>query len=238
MTLPWLNPNDNLFPPVARAMPDGLLAAGGDLSADRLITAYRQGIFPWFNSDSPILWWSPDPRLVLIPAHFKCSKSLAKTLRKATFEVRLNTAFTEVMAACAAPRRDTGDADPSATWIHPEMITAYQRLHELGHAHSIECWQNGKLVGGLYGVAIGRVFFGESMFSFVTDSSKVALATLCQYFTEWDIELIDCQIHSAHLARLGAVEVSRDDFISSLGHLCSAEPATSAWSTDYVMEIH
>lgn len=172
--IPWLT-NNMPFPAAGRALssPNGLLAAGGDLSAPRLLEAYRHGIFPWFNSGEPILWWSPDPRMVLFPDEFKISRSLGKTLRHGKHEVRCDTAFEEVMRACAAPRDDQG-----GTWIHEDMIAAYGALHELGYAHSVETWLDGKLVGGLYGIAIGRMFYGESMFHTSRDASKIALAHL------------------------------------------------------------
>ena len=191
--------------------PNGLLAAGGDLGPERLLYAYRRGIFPWFSEGQPILWWSPDPRAVLWPETFHVSRSLRRTQRRATFTVSTDTAFGRVVRECAAPRPGRED-----TWITPEMAAAYGRLHHAGYAHSVECWRGGDLVGGLYGVAIGRVFFGESMFSRAPDASKIALAHLCTL----GFGLIDCQIPNAHLARLGAVEMSRRRFLARLGELC------------------
>jgi len=227
MSLPWLSENHQ-FPPVSTALADGLLASGGDLSPARLLNAYRQGIFPWFNVDSPILWWSPDPRMVLIPEQINISKSLKRTLNKQPYTVTFDQAFTAVMTACAQPRDDELEAE-SSTWIHPDMIAAYTQLHQQGYAHSVECWADGRLVGGLYGVAIGRVFFGESMFSFARDSSKVALVILCQQLQKWGVPLIDCQLYSAHLASMGAIEIDRDDFVAVLDQFCPLEPDAASW---------
>ena len=207
--LPWLDP-DTPFPPVEQALkdPDGLLAAGADLSARRLLMAYRQGIFPWFSPGEPILWWSPDPRMVLATAGFRLHRSLRRRLARGGFDFRLDTAFAEVMRACAAPR-----AGAAGTWIVPEMQVAYQHLHAAGHAHSAEIWIDGQLVGGLYGVAIGRMFYGESMFSRRTDASKMALALLCAGLDRQGCRLIDCQMQTAHLASLGAQPIDRHDFL-------------------------
>ena len=213
--IPWLRSGDppTAFPPVETALtdPDGLLCAGGDLAPERLLEAYRRGIFPWFSEGQPILWWSPDPRAVLYPGEFKVSRSLGKTLRNRGFVVTLDQAFGLVMEQCAdATRR------PEGTWISPLMRTAYQRLHELGHAHSIEAWDGDRLVGGLYGVALGRVFFGESMFSVARDASKVALHALVQLMLARGGRLIDCQVASAHLVSLGARSVPRSLFVREL----------------------
>lgn len=226
--------DDTLFPPVSEALEDGLLAAGGDLSPARLINAYRHGIFPWFNKGDPILWWSPDPRLVLWTDKIKISKSLKKTIRTTAITVTLDKAFNEVITACSQPRQE-GENPENSTWIHPDMIAAYNRLHQQGHAHSVECWFDGRLVGGLYGVSIGRAFFGESMFSTVTDSSKLALVALCQQFQRWGFPLIDCQVYSGHLASLGAEEMRRSDFIKQLDKFCSETPKrsnTHMWELD------
>lgn len=198
------------FPPVDSATEDGLLAYGGDLSADRLLLAYRSGIFPWYNVGDPILWWAPDPRLVLFIDEFILRKSLKKRMKH--FEIRYDTSFTEVMRECGSIARDGQEG----SWIIPEMIEAYTRLHELGYAHSIEAWQDGKLVGGLYGVIIGKMFFGESMFTKVRDASKVAFATLIERLKNEGFELIDCQIASPHLKSLGAREISRKEFMQHL----------------------
>jgi leucyl/phenylalanyl-tRNA--protein transferase len=213
--IPWLHPGDppDAFPPVETALtdPDGLLCAGGDLSPARLLEAYRRGIFPWFSEGQPILWWSPDPRTVLYPAEFKVSRSLAKTIRNRGFEVTADRAFAEVMAQCADER-----LRPEGTWISPQMRAAYQRLHELGLAHSYETWDGDRLAGGLYGVALGSVFFGESMFSLERDASKVALAALVRAMIERNGRLIDCQVASAHLESLGARSIPRRQFVHEL----------------------
>ena len=207
---------------------NGLLAAGGDLSLPRLLAAYRRGIFPWFNPEEPILWWSPDPRMVLFPDEFKRSRSLKKRLARADYQVRVDTAFTRVMQACAAPREGAG-----GTWISEAMIAAYTALHEAGHAHSIETWMpdaNGdpELVGGLYGVAIGRVFFGESMFARPTDASKIALAQQADWLQQQYFSVIDCQMNTAHLASLGAREISRSAFCELLD-IHAERPGVSDW---------
>ncbi len=211
--LPWLADHPVRFPPVAHALrdPDGLLAAGGDLSPGWLLAAYRRGIFPWFSDDQPILWWSPDPRMVLLPQELRVRRSLAKRLRNAGFRVTADRAFDEVVEACAQTR----DGQPG-TWITEEMRRAYGRLHALGAAHSLEVWRDTRLVGGLYGVALGPVFFGESMFSRVPDASKVALVHLARAMAAGGGRLIDCQMHTAHLASLGARDIARDAFISYL----------------------
>ena len=213
-----INPNDTSyeFPDVSLALeePNGLLAIGGDLSPQRLITAYKQGIFPWFNPGEPILWWSPNPRAVLFPAKVNISRSLRKTLNKNIFTVTADLAFDEVVAACQAPREKQ-----KGTWITAEMRIAYGEMHQLGHAHSIECWRDNTLVGGLYGMAIGRVFFGESMFSREKDASKVALIALADKLKEWGYELIDCQVQSEHLTSLGAEEMPRAEFCELLNSL-------------------
>lgn len=197
------------FPDIALAEtePNGLLAVGGDLSVARLANAYRRGIFPWFNAGDPILWWSPSPRTVLFPEGLHVSRSLGKRLRRRQLAVTRDRAFDAVIAACSAPRRDDG-----GTWLVPEMIAAYRRLHRHQLAHSIEVWRDSALVGGLYGVALGGVFFGESMFSRADDASKIALVHLCQQLGEWGYGLIDCQVMSAHLLRLGAIEIPRAHF--------------------------
>jgi len=225
----WLDPHDPEapFPPVELALrdPDGLLAVGGDLSPRRLLNAYRHGIFPWYSEGQPILWWSPDPRLVLFPDRLRVSRSLRKILRKEMFRITLDQAFPEVIRACAAPR-----AGDQGTWITPAMQAAYVRLHELGHAHSVEAWLEGKLVGGLYGVAIGRMFFGESMFSRVSAASKVAFVHLVRRLAAWGFGPIDCQVHTDHLARFGAEPVSRARFIDHLEDYC--ERTAPVWSFD------
>jgi leucyl/phenylalanyl-tRNA--protein transferase len=206
----WLEDNNYEFPPVEQALsdPDGLLAAGGSLTPEILLKAYRHGIFPWYSEGQPILWWSPDPRCVLFPEKLKLSRSLKKTLRKQLFTVSQDTAFREVMLNCAKPRKDD-----AGTWITHNMLEAYCRMHELGYAHSIECWQDDELVGGLYGIALGEMFFGESMFSKTADASKVALAYLCNTVKP---KLIDVQVYSRHMERMGAEMIPRKNFIEYL----------------------
>jgi leucyl/phenylalanyl-tRNA--protein transferase len=210
-TITWLSPKDapEWFPPLEQALDDpaGLLAAGGDLSTERLLAAYRRGIFPWYSPGQPVLWWSPDPRTVLFPEAFRCTRSLAKTLRNGGFEFAIDRDFRAVIEACAAPR-----AQSVGTWITPEMMEAYVELHRRGYAHSIETRRNGELVGGLYGVRLGSVFFGESMFSRERDASKVALARLVEACEAAGIVVIDCQMHSAHLESLGAQRIPRARF--------------------------
>ena len=255
---------DSDFPPLSETLtsPNGLLAAGGDLSAARLLDAYRHGIFPWFSEDDPILWWSPDPRMVLIPSELKISHSLRKTLRRGAFEIRTDSAFEQVMRACAAPR----DGEGGGTWITDEMVAAYCELHRLGYSHSVEVWmpkesfqlqiegetrrqqandegsarsttrsERGsqrriadelELAGGLYGVAIGKMFYGESMFSRRTDASKIAFAHLARQLESWKFEMIDCQMYTPHLASLGAREIPRAEFIASLQELINCAPVT------------
>jgi leucyl/phenylalanyl-tRNA--protein transferase len=227
--IPWLPP-EPVFPPVSRALaePNGLLAAGGDLTPQRLLAAYRQGIFPWYSTGEPILWWSPDPRMALFPDELRITRSLAKTLRNADYEVRLDTAFSAVIAACAATPRE----GQSGTWITAEMQSAYNRLHALGHAHSVETWHAGKLVGGLYGVAFGRVFCGESMFSHATDASKIALAHLCRFLAARGFGIIDCQMHTPHLASLGARPIPRAEYLAQVAVLAPGGSAPGHWPAD------
>ena len=220
------------FPPVEHALtePNGLLAAGGDLSPQRLLEAYSKGIFPWFNEDDPIFWWSPDPRMVLFPHELKISRSLRKTLKKGHYHIRTDFSFTQVMHACASPRK--GQA---GTWIHPEMIAAYTALHEMGLAHSVETWIDGKLAGGLYGVALGKAFFGESMFSYVADASKIAFVHLVKQLQYWNFGLIDCQVKTGHLASLGAREIPRIEFSQILSTLISPLESGGKWNLDRVL---
>ncbi|HUX30389.1 MAG: leucyl/phenylalanyl-tRNA--protein transferase [Thiobacillus sp.] len=218
------------FPPAETALrePNGLLAMGGDLSPARLLDAYRHGIFPWFNPGDPILWWSPDPRMVLVPCEVRVTRSLARRLRNSGFEMRVDTAFTEVMRACAAPReRETG------TWISPAMVAAYSRLFDAGYAHSVETWHDGRLVGGLYGVAIGRMFYGESMFSREPDASKVALVRLARQLQQWDFGLIDCQMETPHLASLGARAMPRAMFTARLAELVKLPHLPGPWTLTF-----
>ncbi|MBS1217757.1 MAG: leucyl/phenylalanyl-tRNA/protein transferase [Proteobacteria bacterium] len=226
--IPWLE-NGDPFPPVERALdePGGLLAAGTDLSPARLLTAYRNGIFPWYSAGQPVLWWSPDPRMVLFPAEFRMPRSLAKRLRRRDYEIRVDTAFETVMRACAAPRDDA-----AGTWITPEMIAAYCELHRLGHAHSVETWIAGELAGGLYGVALGRMFYGESMFTRVPDASKIALAHLVRQLERREFGMIDCQMNTAHLARFGARELPRTAFSRRLAELVNYPTSADVWRFD------
>ncbi|MBU0483086.1 MAG: leucyl/phenylalanyl-tRNA--protein transferase [Proteobacteria bacterium] len=216
-----------LFPPPQLARDDGLLAVGGDLSVERLLLAYSQGIFPWYSPGEPILWWAPDPRLVLFPDELKVSKRLARSIRQNKFQTTFNRSFREVITACSEIRA----AGREGTWIDQEMITAYCRLHDLGHAHSVESWQDDKLVGGLYGVSIGKIFFGESMFSRVTDSSKVALAALVNKLESWGFTCIDCQVNTPHLISLGAREIPGEEFY----HLLAENNPASAFQQNRKM---
>jgi leucyl/phenylalanyl-tRNA--protein transferase len=214
------------FPPVESATPEGLLAVGGDLSSERLLAAYRHGIFPWYNPGQPILWWSPDPRAVLYPEKLKISRSLRQTLKRGQLRVTFDTCFREVMLACAAPR---AQYPVGGTWINDAMVEAYARLHAMGYAHSIETWHANRLVGGLYGVALGGVFFGESMFARETDASKVALVALVNKLREWGFVLIDCQIPSAHLTSLGAEEIARSAFLTELERALKLSGQAGHW---------
>lgn len=217
-------PNDNVletnFPPLEKALrdPDGLLAIGGELSKDRLLDAYKKGIFPWYNEGQPIMWWSPDPRCVLIPDEIIISRSLAKNLRQKKFTLTYDQAFLDVINACAAERNGIAD-----TWITAKMKEAYFSLYKLGYAHSIECWLNDTLVGGLYGIALGKIFFGESMFSSESNASKIALVHLTQELEQRDFKLIDCQVHSKHLQTLGAKPIKRELFAQFLKNYCNDE---------------
>lgn len=224
--IPWL-PREPVFPPLDKALtePNGLLAAGGDLGPRRLLAAYRRGIFPWYSKEEPILWWSPDPRMVLLPEELKISRSLAKTLRHANYEVRLDTRFADVMRLCAGKPRE----GQSGTWITREMQDAYQELHRIGHAHSVETWIDGALAGGLYGLAIGRAFYGESMFADARDASKVALAHLCAYLKQRGFGIIDCQMETRHLASLGARPIPRSDFVARLNEWCVQGEPPGLW---------
>lgn len=207
--IPVLDYHCQDFPPIEQALkdPNGLLAAGGDLSVERLLQAYSQGIFPWFDEDQPILWWSPDPRAVLFPEQLHISRSLHKTLRSGQFQVTMDQAFEAVVRACSAPRKGS-----EGTWITSDIIAAYTVMHQRGYAHSVECWQDGELAGGLYGIALGKLFFGESMFSRATDASKVAFVHLVRQLQSQGCPLVDCQVMNPHLARLGATMIPRSDF--------------------------
>lgn len=222
--------DDLIFPPPYLANEDGLLAVGGNLSVERLLLAYEQGIFPWYTEDDPILWWSPDPRLVLEPNAFHLSRRLTRLVRQEIFEVTFDQAFRQVITACSMPR---SGIEPG-TWIVPEMIEAYVRLHDAGYAHSVECWQDGELVGGLYGVSLGRIFFGESMFSKVPNSSKVALAHLVKRLLRWEFDLIDCQMKTKHLMSLGAKEIPGYEFNARLDKYVILPSFKGSWATSYL----
>lgn len=223
--LTWLQRDELSFPPLETAMrePNGLLAAGGDLSPQRLLAAYRHGCFPWYQEGQPLLWWSPDPRTVLYPEELHVSRSLAKKLRQGVFDVTFDRAFRDVIEGCAAPR-DYADG----TWITTPMQNAYIKLHQIGVAHSVEVWQDGQLVGGLYGLAMGRLFFGESMFSRTTDASKVGFVTLVERLRDWDFKLIDCQMPTQHLASFGARTIPRRIFAEALEKYLD-EPGPARW---------
>ncbi len=231
--IPYLDAEDP-FPPVEDAMrePNGLLAAGADLSPGRLLDAYRRGIFPWFGDEDPLLWWSPDPRMVLFVEELHVSRSLRKTIRSGRFVVTADRAFSAVMTGCAEPR-----ADAEGTWITTEMRAAYARLAALGYAHSIEAWRDGQLVGGLYGVAIGRIFFGESMFARVPDASKVAFVTLVRHLQRWQFRMIDCQMPTAHLASFGAREIPRRDFLVEVNRAVVEPPVPAPWTFEPLSTI-
>ena len=220
-----LIPEISLFPPIEEAEDDGLLAVGGDLTKERLLGAYRRGIFPWYEVGQPILWWSPDPRLVLFPDELKISRSLRKVLRKEQFEIRFDTAFQEVIKSCADVRTKQGEG----TWIIPEMQQAYTELHQEGFAHSVESWLDGKLVGGLYGISIGQCFFGESMFHLQDNASKVAFYYLNKYLLENNFDLIDCQFVNDHLLRLGVKIISSDEFINILNSSVIKDVPPKIW---------
>lgn len=225
----WIPRNSSpyAFPPIERALthPDGLLAIGGDLSPERLMIAYQKGIFPWYSDDQPILWWSPSQRMVLFPEHLQISRSLRKTLNKHKFTITLDQNFPQVLKSCAAPRRQQ-----EGTWITDEMYEAYCLLHQRKFAHSVEAWYDDQLVGGLYGVAMGKVFFGESMFAQMADASKVAFVHLVRQLIQWGFELIDCQVYTDHLARFGATEIPRTSFRNLLEHLCDAPGYQGEWT--------
>lgn len=216
---------DLAFPSPERARRDGLLAVGGDLSPERILLAYSMGIFPWYSEDSPILWWSPDPRMVLFPDEFVCSKRLGRTIRQGRFEVRFDTAFHEVIRRCSTVPRPGQDG----TWITGDMLDAYVELHRLGFAHSVETWREDRLVGGMYGISLGGMFFGESMFRLERDASKVALAALVDRARAWEFSLIDCQMHTEHLASLGAREISRREFLGRLSENTRCETHMGPW---------
>ena len=227
--IPWLDSNRN-FPPLELALrePNGLLCAGGDLTPQRIVSAYLSGVFPWYLSGEPILWWSPDPRMVLFPSEFRVSRSLRKVLRRADYQIRLDSHFESVIRSCAEmPRKGL-----PGTWITPEIQFAYGRLYELGYVHCVETWKDDELVGGLYGMAIGKMFYGESMFSRTTDASKIAMAHLVRFLVDNGFGMIDCQMNTSHLASLGAREISRDEFVDRLRDLVVIPPLCGRWSVD------
>ncbi len=237
MDITWLNPfdNDASFPDAGNALqsPEGLLAAGGDLSVPRLLNAYCNGIFPWYKEGQPILWWSPDPRGVLYTNKLRISKSLRRTLRKRQWTVTFDGDFKKTITACAAPR-----SYARGTWITHEMIEAYTTLHQQGHAHSVELWDSQQcLVGGIYGVLIGKMFFGESMFSFQSNASKVALAYMVVHLHHWGFPLLDCQLPSAHLSSLGAETISRAAYIENMKPLCNEKPRDFVWKRDETLDV-
>ena len=243
MTAPqitWISQDDppGAFPEISKALrsPNGLLAAGGDLSPERLLHAYEHAIFPWFDDRQPILWWSPNPRCVVLPADLHVSRRFRRDLRKSQLGVSFNRSFRNVITACGGPRQQHG-----GTWITPGMIDAYSKLHELGWAHSVDVWLEGKLVGGMYGVAIGRAFFGESMFSHVSNASKVALLALCRHLAKHDFAVLDCQVPSPHLMSLGAIPMRRAEFASMLQDCCTPRSRFAEWpdvSADAASLLH
>jgi leucyl/phenylalanyl-tRNA--protein transferase len=219
-------PREPVFPDPELAEPDGLLAVGGDLSPERLLRAYREGIFPWYSDDTPILWWSPDPRMVLLPEELHVPRSLERTIRQGTYRIRADTAFVDVIRRCGETDRPGQDG----TWITSEMVEAYERLHALGHAHSFEAWDDEGLAGGLYGVSLGAAFFGESMFADRPDASKAAFATAVQWMRGRGLELVDCQVDTDHLRRFGAREVPRSEFLARLRNALATPAARGRWS--------
>ena len=227
----WLNPGD-AFPHASNALvdPNGLVCAGLELTAQRVLAAYERGIFPWYSEGQPVLWWSPDPRMVLFPEHFTLHRSLKKTLRNTDYEIRVDQHFEDVMRGCAELRPDQG-----GTWITDSIVAAYSQLHQMGVAHCVECWIDGELAGGLYGIALGKVFFGESMFMRRTDASKIAFAHLVIQLARWGFELIDCQQETEHLASFGARPIPREKFLQALARLIHSDasvPRTGRWRFD------
>jgi len=221
-------PQQHLFPDPALADPSGLLGVGGDLDPERVLTAYRSGIFPWYSQGQPILWWSPDPRMVLFTEELRIQRSLAKRIRQQRYRITLDRAFAEVVERCALTARP----DQRGTWITTEMSEAYAHLHALGHAHSVEAWEGDELVGGLYGVAVGRLFSGESMFATAPDASKIAFVHLVTQLREWGFPLIDCQVHTPHLERFGAREIPRRDYLAALRDVLTYPNRIGRWDFD------
>ena len=238
INLPWLDPNDPEapFPPAETALkdPEGLVAAGGDLKPTRLLHAYHQGLFPWYEEGQPILWWSPNPRGILYPRDFIAHKSLLRTIRNNHWKISYDKSFLDVMKACAEPRNNS-----RGTWITDDMVEAYMNLHESNHAHSLEVYnESGELIGGVYGISIGTIFFGESMFSRVTDASKVALLYLSAYLDSWGYAIIDTQLPSAHLTSLGGSKMTRDKYLSVLSTFTKKSSHHNAWKTPTEVDIH
>ncbi len=221
------------FPPAWLARSDGLLCIGGDLSPGRLLLAYKNGIFPWFSMDEPFLWWSPDPRLVLFPREINISKSLNKKIKKNLLNVTMDNAFEQTIQCCAKPRKEGYEG----TWLVDEMIDAYIQLHDMGYAHSIETWRENKLVGGLYGVCLGGSFFGESMFSFENDASKIALVALASYLKNQRFDLIDCQVTTTHLLNMGACEISRNSFLDIINKSVKRKDLKNIWNPNISLEV-
>ncbi len=234
-TITFLPENVTEFPPLDYALekPEGLLAVGGNLQVNTLVMAYQRGIFPWFNDGDPILWWSPSPRMVFTPGELHISRSLRKLLRKNIYQVTFDCDFPAVMHGCAAIRRDS-----EGTWITTDMINAYLALHNAGYAHSVEIWRTGKLVGGLYGVALGKIFYAESMFSIENNTSKIAMAALSDLLSRWQFELVDCQIHSAHLESMGAWLMPRNQFSDYLKRYCSEVSSCANWKQEWQWNDH
>jgi len=232
--MPVFQLSDKLvFPPVALAEKNGLLAIGGDLSPERLLLAYRNGIFPWYSEGDPILWWSPSPRLVIYPGEFKIPGRLSRLVRQKKFTVSMDRSFRQVITACAT----LGDRKKKGTWITDDMLEAYCQLHAMGYAHSVECWQDNQLAGGLYGIALGSVFFGESMFSLQPNTSKIALVTLVKKLLEWNFDLIDCQMKTAHLMQFGAREISAKEFQARLAESTKHFPLGDKWKPSSIQKI-
>ncbi|WP_299976466.1 leucyl/phenylalanyl-tRNA--protein transferase [Desulfobacula sp.] len=221
------------FPPAWLSRSDGLLCVGGDLSPKRLLLAYENGIFPWFSKDEPILWWSPDPRLVLFPKDINISKSLNKKIRQNRFKVTIDNAFEQAIVSCARPRKN----EDKGTWLVDEMIDSYIELHKLGHAHSIETWRDDRLVGGLYGVCLGGSFFGESMFSFESDASKIALVAIANHLKKCGFDLIDCQVTTNHLLNMGATEISRNSFLDIINQSVKREDIKNIWNPNISLKV-
>ncbi len=226
MTVYYLG-DEPFFPPAEYSDPDGILAVGGDLSPERLIEAYTHGIFPWYSSETPIIWWSPDPRFVIYPGAVKVSKSMKQILRRKTFEIRFDTSFREVITACSGKRRHE-----KGTWITAEMIEAYVQMHKLGYAHSIEAWRDGRLMGGLYGISLGGMFFGESMFSRESNASKAAFIVLADNLLRLGFDLIDSQVHTDHMESLGAIEMDRTDFLKLVTDSVQRETISGNWGNN------